>query len=87
MHADRFGRRQTLKRGLRDAQLPARVVHGEDDPLPVRSSTAAAALIRGARVATIPDCGHVPWFEQPDAFRAAIERLYHDGALRETAEA
>jgi proline iminopeptidase len=67
--------RGTLAAGLPAARLPALFVHGEDDPLPVRSSTATAALIPGARVETIPDCGHFPWLEQPQAFRAAVERL------------
>jgi pimeloyl-ACP methyl ester carboxylesterase len=78
--------RRTLSRGLPGAQLPALFVHGEDDPLPVRSSTETAALIRHARVATIPNCGHFPWLEQPQAFRGAIERLYLDGAVRGTNE-
>jgi proline iminopeptidase len=67
--------RQTLKRGLPGARLPALFVHGEDDPLPVRSATETAALIDGALVETIPDCGHFPWVEQPVDFRAAVERL------------
>jgi proline iminopeptidase len=67
--------RRTLARGLPSARLPALFVHGEDDPLPVRSATDTAALIPGARIETIPDCGHFPWLEQPEAFRAAVERL------------
>jgi pimeloyl-ACP methyl ester carboxylesterase len=66
---------RTLARALPDARLPALFVHGEDDPLPVRSSTETAALIPGARVETIPACGHFPWVERPEAFRAAVERL------------
>lgn len=76
--AEHFERR-TLARGLPAARLPALFVHGEDDPLPVRSTTDTAALIPGARVETIPDCGHFPWLEQPKAFRAAIERLLTSG--------
>jgi pimeloyl-ACP methyl ester carboxylesterase len=51
-------------------------VHGERDPLPPRSTTDTAALIPGALVQTIPDCGHFPWLEQPAAFGAAVERLF-----------
>ena len=40
-----------------------------------RRSAARAALIPGALVETIPDCGHFPWVEQPEAFRTAVERL------------
>jgi proline iminopeptidase len=67
--------RQTLVQGLPALDLPALFVHGEDDPVPVASSTSTAALLPHARVETISDCGHFPWLEQPDAFRAAVERL------------
>jgi pimeloyl-ACP methyl ester carboxylesterase len=67
--------RRTLARSLPAARLPALFVHGEEDPLPVRSSTETAALIPGARVETISACGHFPWAERPEAFRAAVERL------------
>lgn len=67
--------RGTLARGLPAARLPALFVHGEEDPLPLRWTIATAGLIPGALVETIPECGHFPWLEQPDAFRAAVERL------------
>ena len=72
--AEHFERR-TLARRLPEVRVPALFVHGEDDPMPPASSTATAALIPGALVETIPDCGHFPWLEQPEAFRAAVERL------------
>jgi pimeloyl-ACP methyl ester carboxylesterase len=67
--------RETLARALPTLELPVLFVHGEDDPLPVRSTLATAALIPQALVEKIPDCGHFPWLEQPTAFRAAVERL------------
>jgi pimeloyl-ACP methyl ester carboxylesterase len=67
--------RGTLLRELGALDLPVLFVHGEDDPMPVASSTSTAALFAQARIETIPDCGHFPWVEQPDAFRAAVERL------------
>jgi proline iminopeptidase len=67
--------RDTLARGLVNVRLPALFVHGEDDPMPVRSTTSTAALIPHSLVETIPRCGHFPWVEQPAAFRAAVERL------------
>lgn len=72
--AEHFERR-TLERLLPAAMAPALFVHGEEDPLPPVSSTGTAALIPGARVETIPACGHFPWLEQPEAFRAAVELL------------
>jgi proline iminopeptidase len=67
--------RGTLARGLPAVVLPVLFVHGDGDPLPPRSSQQAAALIPGAVVATLPECGHFPWVEQPAAFRTAVERL------------
>jgi pimeloyl-ACP methyl ester carboxylesterase len=70
---------ETLVFGLAGFALPALFVHGEADPLPVVSTERTAALIQDARVETIPDCGHFPWHEVPDAFRQAVARLL-DGA-------
>ena len=66
--------RGTLARKLPSVRLPALFVHGEADPLPVRSSTKTAALIEGARVEIIPARGHFPWLEQPGAVRDAVAR-------------
>jgi proline iminopeptidase len=66
---------QTLVRALPEVRLPALFVHGEEDPLPLSSTEKTAALIPGSRMATIPDCGHFPWLEQPAGFRSAVERL------------
>lgn len=72
--AEHFERR-TLARGLPGVRVPVLFVHGEDDPLPPSSAIGTAALIPGALVETIPDCGHFPWVERPEAFRAAVEGL------------
>lgn len=72
--ADHLSRR-TLALALPAATLPALFVHGELDPLPLRTTIETAALIPGARVEIVTGSGHFPWLEQPDAFRAAVERL------------
>jgi len=72
--AEHFEQR-TLERGLPRVRLSALFVHGEKDPLPLRSTINTAALIPGALIETIPECGHFPWLERPDAFRASVERL------------
>jgi proline iminopeptidase len=63
----------TLERGLPRAGLPVLFVHGERDPLPLRTATDTAALIAGARVAVVEGAGHLPWFERPAAVREAVE--------------
>ena len=64
--------------GLPGVSLPARFVHGADDPMPVASTERTAALLEDGRVETIPAAGHFPWLEQPEAFRATVERLLAD---------
>lgn len=63
----------TLVHELPSVRLPALFVHGELDPLPVRSSTETAALIPGAEVEIIPACGHFPWLERPGELRRRVE--------------
>lgn len=66
---------KTLERRLPDVRLPALFVHGELDPLPLRSSTATAALIPGARVEIIEACGHFPWLERPGELRRRVRSV------------
>ena len=63
----------TLERGLPGRDLQALFIHGEGDPMPMRSTTESAALIRGARVEVIPEAGHFPWIERRGVVRQAVE--------------
>jgi pimeloyl-ACP methyl ester carboxylesterase len=63
----------TLVDGLPGVTVPAFFVHGAADPLPPRSSTQTAALIPGAKVALIDDCGHFPWWERPGELLRAYQ--------------
>jgi proline iminopeptidase len=65
----------TLRTKLPELRLPVLFVHGEVDPLPVRSSMQTAALIADATVEIIPDCGHFPWLERPGELRRRVEGL------------
>ena len=49
---------------LRDLHLPAFVVHGRQDPIPLASSKGVAQAL-GAELLVLEDCGHVPYVEQP----------------------
>ena len=49
---------------LRDVRVPAFVVHGRQDPIPLASSEHVAEAL-GARLLVLDDCGHVPYVEQP----------------------
>jgi len=49
---------------LRALHLPAFVVHGRQDPIPLASSQAVARAL-GTVCVVLEDCGHVPYVEQP----------------------
>jgi proline iminopeptidase len=72
---DSLGDYNLLKPGALDTvKLPALVLHGRQDPIPLASSTAAAAAL-GARLVPIDGAGHVPYVEQPAALFAAIREF------------
>jgi pimeloyl-ACP methyl ester carboxylesterase len=48
------------------------VVGAEDDLIPPEAVHELAKLIPGARVVEIPEAGHSPYFEQPEAWNEAV---------------
>jgi proline iminopeptidase len=56
-----------LRPRLPALKLPALVLHGEDDPIPLSSSTSLADLL-GAEFIGLPRCGHVPYIEAFEEF-------------------
>jgi len=64
---------------LETVQVPAFVVHGRQDPIPLESSQATARAL-GTGCVVLEHCGHVPYVE-------ALEQLYPplQAFLRETA--
>lgn len=56
---------------LERLHVPAVVVHGRQDPIPLASSEAAARAL-GAELIVLEECGHVPYVEQPAALFAAL---------------
>jgi proline iminopeptidase len=63
----------TLERGLPHLSLPALLIHGAGDPMPLNATTDTAALIPGATVEIVEEAGHFPWVEQPAAVRTTVE--------------
>lgn len=58
---------------LGEVRCPALVIHGEDDrALPMSCARDLERGISGARLVTIPDCGHLSALEEPDAVNAAL---------------
>jgi len=61
---------------LASIRCPARVIHGELDRLiPISEAEKLAAAIPGARLVRIPQAGHLPNLENPEAFDRALSEL------------
>lgn len=63
-----------LRPSLRALKVPAFVAHGEADPIAIDTARATAEAL-GAGFVAIPDCGHVPYVEAPDALFAPLLRF------------
>lgn len=58
---------------LAEIDVPVLIIHGEKDQLiSVEEAKAMANAIPNARLVIIPDAGHLPNLEQPDAFNDAV---------------
>jgi proline iminopeptidase len=54
--------------------VPAVVLHGEEDPIPIAAARTAAELI-GAEFHPLARCGHVPYVEAFEEFRMLVGRF------------
>jgi len=61
-----------LRPALAKLTIPAIVIHGDDDPIPLGTAAATAAALR-APLVVLPSCGHVPYVEAPVEFLAALD--------------
>jgi proline iminopeptidase len=62
---------------LGDLHIPALVVHGRQDPIPLASSQAVATALKG-RLVVLDDCGHVPYVERPAPLFAAVRAFLRE---------
>ena len=63
-----------LREALGTLRVPAFVVHGRQDPIPLASSEDAARAL-GTTCTLLDDCGHVPYVEQPEMLFSALTRF------------
>jgi proline iminopeptidase len=61
-----------IRPALRQLRLPALVVHGDDDPIPVESARETADCL-SAEWRLLRNCGHVPHVEAFDEFVEALD--------------
>jgi pimeloyl-ACP methyl ester carboxylesterase len=61
---------------LAQITIPTLILHGADDPIvPPGEARAMQAAIPGARLEMIPDAGHLPNLENPNAFNQAVRQF------------
>ena len=66
-----------LKRWLHRIDIPTHLIWGEQDGIVSTAyGEAWKAEIPGATIETIPNAGHYPHWEQPDAFAARVARFH-----------
>lgn len=71
---DSLGDDFDLRPALRALSVPAIVLHGDDDPIPMESARATAQALH-AELVPIVGAGHVPYVEGVDQFVAALDRF------------
>jgi proline iminopeptidase len=62
--------------GLRSLRIPALIIHGDHDAIPLASARDLADLIPGARLLVIHDADHLPWVEKPAEFFRAADQFF-----------
>lgn len=72
-----------LRPGLARLALPAIVLHGEEDPIPLDSAHTVARLLK-AEFHLLPRCGHVPYVEAFEEFVRLINGFLPAGGSRES---
>jgi proline iminopeptidase len=60
---------------LQDLNIPALVLHGDRDVVPVEMAAAVAAAIPGSRFTVLTGCGHFSYFEQPEQVHEHVAAL------------
>jgi proline iminopeptidase len=64
---------------LRDLPVPTLVLHGAADVLPRSVAERTAQFLARAHLVPIPEAGHNPFWEAPDAFFAAVHTFLAEG--------
>jgi pimeloyl-ACP methyl ester carboxylesterase len=69
----RAAKRHNLEQRLGQISVPTLLVWGKDDRItPTDVAERFHACIRGSQLVYLPNCGHAPMLERPEAFNAAV---------------
>ncbi len=64
-----------LTTALREVEVRSLILQGEQDPIDAVTAREIQALLRNSELQFIPECGHFPWLEKPEAFGEAVARF------------
>ena len=65
--------RQSFAEKLTEIQIPTYILVGKEDPISTEAEMSEmASAINGSQFHVIPDCGHMPPMEKPEAFEKAL---------------
>jgi proline iminopeptidase len=53
--------------------MPTLIIHGEADPIPLKTAREWASAIKGSRLIVVPGAGHMTYVEAPDLFFRSVE--------------
>ena len=62
----------TLEKGLPRLDLPALLIHGDGDPMPLTATNQTADLLAGSAVRIVEGAGHFPWVERRGVVREMV---------------
>lgn len=71
-----------LRRRLEILRVPALILHGRHDPIPLEWAEELAELIQGARLVVLEESGHLPYVEQAERTFAELRRFLGEEAAR-----
>jgi pimeloyl-ACP methyl ester carboxylesterase len=70
-----------LERWLHRIDVPTHIVWGQNDRvIPADYAAVLKAQIKGASLATLPNCAHLPHVEQPQAFAKEVTQFIRRAA-------
>ena len=82
----RAAKRHNVEERLSQINVPTLLVWGKDDRItPTDVAKRFHARIRGSQLVYLPNCGHAPMLERPEAFNAAVAEWLVDTRARRAA--
>ncbi len=70
----------TVQDKLNNINCPTLIIHGREDFVVAAAPKLAHRLVPNSKLVVIPDSGHYPFIEQPDAFSKTLRRFITETA-------